>query len=86
MVTQIMSEANPIVQQMRAAIEAALPGAAVEVALNSPGHYQIRVVSKAFAGASRLRQQQMVYAAITDLMKGDGAPVHAIDRLETLVE
>jgi hypothetical protein len=28
-------------------------------------------------------QQQRVYAAIAHLMKGDAAPVHAIDRLLT---
>lgn len=86
MTLPISSPANPIVQEMRTAIEAALPGAAVEVGQNSPGHYQIRVVSAEFAGKPRVRQQQMVYAAIADLMKGDGAPVHAIDRLETLTE
>jgi len=80
-----MSESNPVVQQLRTAIEAAFPDAGVEVRANSPGHYQIRVVSPEFAGKPRLRQQQMVYAAIADLMKGEAAPVHAIDRLETVV-
>jgi hypothetical protein len=28
-------------------------------------------------------QQQRVYAAIAHLMKGDSAPVHAVDRLVT---
>jgi acid stress-induced BolA-like protein IbaG/YrbA len=44
------------------------------------------VVSDAFEGKSRVRQQQMVYAAITPLMTGDAPPVHAIDRLETVAE
>ncbi len=79
-----MSDADPTVQQMRAAIEAALPDASVEVVKNSPGHFQIKVVSPAFAGKSRVRQQQMVLSAIADLMKGEAAPVHAIDRLDTL--
>lgn len=69
---------------LRGAIEAAMPGAKVDVAANSPGHYQIRVVSALFAGKSRVQQQQLVYGAITHLMKGDAAPVHAVDRLETL--
>jgi hypothetical protein len=30
-----------------------------------------------------VRQQQLVYGAIAHLMKGDAAPVHAIDRLQT---
>jgi acid stress-induced BolA-like protein IbaG/YrbA len=70
---------------LREAVEQALPGAQVEVAANSPGHFQIRVVSDAFAGKSRLQQQQVVYAAIAHLMGGDDAPVHAIDQLQTIV-
>jgi acid stress-induced BolA-like protein IbaG/YrbA len=30
-----------------------------------------------------VQQQQMVYAAIAGLMRGDNAPVHAVDRLQT---
>jgi acid stress-induced BolA-like protein IbaG/YrbA len=65
------------------AIESALPGAQVAVEAGSPGHYAIRVVCAEFAGLSRLRQQQRVYAAIAHLMQGDAAPVHAVDRLLT---
>ena len=39
--------------------------------------------SKAFAGVSRVQQQQLVYGAIKDLMAGNDAPVHAVDRLVT---
>jgi acid stress-induced BolA-like protein IbaG/YrbA len=74
-----------LVDEIRRAILAALPGARVEVAAGSPGHFEIRVVSAAFAGQSRLRQQQLVYGAIAPLMQGDAAPVHAIDRLQTEV-
>ena len=38
--------------------------------------YEIAVISEAFAGASRVKRQQMVYAAIADLI-GDGS-VHAV--------
>jgi acid stress-induced BolA-like protein IbaG/YrbA len=41
------------------------------------------VVSSAFVGQSRVRQQQLVYGAIAHLMQGDAAPVHAVDRLLT---
>lgn len=71
------------VEALRAAILAAMPEAQVEVGANSPGHFQLRVVSPVFAGKSMVQQQQMVYAAIADLMRGDNAPVHAIDRLQT---
>lgn len=77
------SAPQELAEEIRRAIAAALPGAQIEVRANSPGHYEIRVVSAAFAGQSRLRQQQLVYAAIAPLMQGDAAPVHAIDRLLT---
>ena len=70
---------------LRTAIESALPGAQVEVAAGSPGHFEIRVTSESFAGKSMVQQQQMVYAAIAHLMKGAEAPVHAIDRIQTFV-
>jgi acid stress-induced BolA-like protein IbaG/YrbA len=78
------SDPDALVREMREAIETAIPGAAVEVSATGPGHFEIRVVSETFAGRSRVAQQQAVYAAIARLMKGDGAPVHAIDHLETL--
>ena len=78
------SAPQELAEEMRKAIAAALPDSqVVEVRPNSPGHYEIRVVSAAFAGLNRVRQQQLVYAAIAHLMQGDAAPVHAIDRLLT---
>lgn len=74
-----------VVRDLESAIAAALPGATVEVTAQSPGHFAIRVVSEAFANQSRVRQQQLVYGAIAHLMKGDAAPVHAVDRLQTEV-
>ena len=70
---------------LRKALEAAFPGAEFAVSSASPGHFELRVVSRAFEGKSRLQQQQLVYRAITQLMSGDAAPVHAIDRMQTLV-
>jgi acid stress-induced BolA-like protein IbaG/YrbA len=72
-----------VVDELRSSIEAAIQSARVEVNAASPGHFEIRVVSESFEGQSRVQQQQAVYAAIAHLMKGDTAPVHAIDRLET---
>ena len=74
-----------VVEQIVESVEAALPGARVEVRAASPGHFEVRVVSTLFEGESRVAQHQRVYAAITHLMKGDGAPVHAIDRLECVL-
>jgi len=77
------SAAGDTARDLERAIAAALPDARVEVRANSPGHFEIRVASASFAKQSRVVQQQRVYAAIAHLMKGDIAPVHAIDRLIT---
>ncbi len=76
-------EPTALVDELRHAVLAALPDAAVEVEAGSPGHFALHVVSAAFAGLPRVRQQQKVYAAISHLMAGDAAPVHAIDSLIT---
>ncbi len=49
------------------------------------GHYSIEVHSPVFAGKSRVESQRLVYSAITHLMRGDMAPVHAVDSLRTVV-
>jgi stress-induced morphogen len=77
------SEPAAVADALKNSIEAALPDARVEVTPVSPGHFEIEVVSSAFRDENRVRQQQLVYSAIAHLMKGDAAPVHAIDRLET---
>jgi acid stress-induced BolA-like protein IbaG/YrbA len=77
------SDSNQVAQDLESAIVEAIPGAEVRVAPSSPGHFEIRVVSRTFAGRSRVQQQQLVYAAIAHLMKGEAAPVHAVDRLST---
>ena len=81
----LSSPSSPLdlLADLQRSIEAAIPGARVEVNPASPGHFEIRVVSEVFADRSRVQQQQLVYGAIAHLMKGDAAPVHAIDRLLT---
>ena len=87
MAIQILSEPPPepgeIADRMKTAIEGALSGAVVTVTAVSAGHFEIDVVSAEFEGLSRVKQQQRVYAAIRELMAGDSAPVHAIDRMTT---
>jgi stress-induced morphogen len=46
------------------------PGAA-----SGGGHYQVRIVSSAFAGQSRVRRHQMVYQALGEMIDGD---IHAL--------
>ena len=70
-------------RDLERAIAAAFPDGRVEVHDNGGGHFEVRVVSATFAQQSRVVQQQRVYAAIAHLMKGDAAPVHAVDRLIT---
>jgi acid stress-induced BolA-like protein IbaG/YrbA len=74
-----------IVEKLRDAIATSLPEAQIEVQSRGPGHFEISVVSEEFEGKSRVQQHQRVYAAISDLMSGPQAPVHAIDRLECRV-
>ena len=69
-----------IEEQARKAIEDAIPGADVTVT-GGGGHFEIRVISTAFEGKRILARQRMVYAAITPLMAGTDAPMHAVDRM-----
>lgn len=84
MALRILSEpSDQTARELRESIERALPGARVEVQAGGAGHFALHVVSEAFAGKTRVAQQQLVYAAIAHLMQGETAPVHAIDRLQT---
>ncbi len=76
-------DGDSVARDLSRAISEAIPDARVEVTAASPGHFEIRVVSSVFEGKGRVQQQQLVYGAIAHLMAGDGAPVHAIDRLRT---
>ncbi len=69
-----------IEQEVKEAIEAAIEGSTATVS-GGGGHFEIEVVSDAFAGKRILEQQRLVYSAITHLMAGDAAPVHAVDRM-----
>lgn len=69
---------------IREAVEEAIPGATVVVS-GGGGHYTLEVTSKLFEGKNRVQSQRLVYSAIAHLMKGDTAPVHAVDSLKTHV-
>jgi len=64
-------------------IKAGLPDAQVEIRdlVGDGDHYAARVVSKSFAGLSRIRQHQAVYAALGGRVGGE---LHAL-QLETAV-
>ncbi|MDE2922623.1 MAG: BolA/IbaG family iron-sulfur metabolism protein [Acidobacteriota bacterium] len=70
--------------RIRDAVTAALPDAVIDVS-GEGNHFSLRVESAAFGGKRSLARQRIVLRAIAHLMKGDAAPVHAIDRLETVL-
>lgn len=71
-----------VIDALREAIERQIPHSRAEVNGGS-GHFNIEVTSPAFAGKNMLESQRLVYGAIAHLMKGDMAPVHAVDNLKT---
>ena len=88
MALQIINAGPPpedVAEQIRSAIAGTLPDAVIDVRPQGPGHFEITVTDAAFEGLNRVKQQQLVYGAITDLMAGASPPVHAVDRLECLV-
>jgi acid stress-induced BolA-like protein IbaG/YrbA len=88
MALQIINAGPPpeeIAEQVRTAIAEAMPEATIDVQPGGPGHFEITVTDVAFDGLSRVKQQQLVYGAITGLMAGPNPPLHAVDRLECRV-
>lgn len=71
-----------VTEAIRKAIEEKLPDARAAVT-GGGGHFTIEVISPVFAGKNMLESQRLVYSAIAHLMKGDAAPVHAVDSLKT---
>ncbi len=69
------------IQQLQADLRAAFPDASIEVddLAGDGDHYRARIVSTAFAGLPRVRQHQLVYAALNGKMGGE---LHAL-ALET---
>lgn len=67
--------------EVKAAIEAGLPGATASVTdmTGTGDHFAAVVECPDFGGKSMVQQHRMVYAALGDLMKG---PIHAL-KLET---
>ncbi len=70
-------------EDIEAMIKAAIPDASIEIVdLAGDGdHYKAKIVSASFEGLNRVRQHQMVYAALKGKMGGE---LHAL-ALETSV-
>jgi stress-induced morphogen len=64
--------------QVKAAIIQALPDAGVDVEDLTGGgdHLQVKVVSRAFAGLSRVKQHQLVYGALRSELASEA--IHAL--------
>ncbi len=71
-----------VTDAIRKAIEEKIEGAIVEVT-GGGGHFEIVATSSVFEGKGTLERQRLIYSAITHLMAGDLAPVHAVDRITT---
>ena len=66
-------------ESIRASLASGLPCEHVEVRGDGT-HFEALIVSKAFAGLSRVKQHQLVYAALGDRMR---AEIHALS-MQTL--
>lgn len=69
-----------VIEEAKAAIEAAIPGS-VAMVRGGGGHFEIEVTSEQFAGKRIVAQQRLVLSAISHLMAGANAPIHAVDTL-----
>ena len=72
----------PQADDIRARIEAAIPGARAEVEDWTGGgdHFRATVSSPAFAGLSRIEQHRLVYRVFGDEI---GGPIHALSLTTT---
>ena len=65
----------PTASEVKARIEASIPGATAEVQSPDNVHFNARVVADAFAGLSRIEQHRRVYAVFGPEI---GGPIHAL--------
>ena len=65
----------PTADELRQRIEAALPGARVQVDGADGQHFRAEVVASQFSGLSRIEQHRRVYAVFGSEI---GGPIHAL--------
>jgi stress-induced morphogen len=65
----------PTASEVKARIEATIPGATADVESPDNVHFNARVVAEAFAGLSRIEQHRLVYAAFEGEL---GGAIHAL--------
>ncbi len=80
-----MTSPSDLTDEIKNRIETAIPNAQVNVMAGGDRHYALKVISETFAGLTQVKQHQLVYSAINDLMAGNDAPIHAIDKMDLRV-
>ena len=80
-----MTLPSDLTDTIKQRIETAIPNAQVDVMVGGDKHYALKVISETFAGLTQVKQHQLVYSAIKDLMAGNDAPLHAIDKMDLRV-
>lgn len=65
----------PTADDVKARIEAKIPGATADVQSPDNVHFSARVVAGAFSGLSRIQQHRLVYAALEGELGGE---IHAL--------
>ena len=65
----------PTADDVKARIEASIPGATADVQSPDDVHFNARVVAEAFMGLSRIEQHRLVYAAFEGELGGE---IHAL--------
>ena len=65
----------PTADDVKARIEAAIPGSSADVQSADNVHFNARVVAEAFAGLSRIEQHRLVYAVFDGELGGE---IHAL--------
>lgn len=76
-----MEFSSDISAEIKQRIEQSINNSKAEVLSGGNRHYSVTVISDVFSGLSQVKQHQLVYAAIKDLMAGHDAPIHAIDQM-----
>jgi len=68
------------VETLRGYLTEAFPDAEIVIddLAGDGDHYRARIVASAFAGLSRVRQHQLVYAALKGKMDGSNGELHAL--------
>ena len=80
-----MTLPSDLTDKIKQRIETAIPNAQVDVMAGGDRHYALKVISESFDNMTQVKQHQLVYAAIKDLMSGNDAPIHAIDKMDLRV-